>query len=211
MNKLSKEKRDKLILVCIAIVAVLGGLYTFVLGAQKEELATLQAQITGARSKVDKAEVLVRSSGVIETRLAENKKLIEARQEKMAPPGQYYYWFLKLIDQFRKEEKLDTGFIVDITPQPEFVEGGLLPKFPYKAASFGLRLNGQFHDVGKFVASLENAFPYFRVQNIRISPHGVGGASAAPTRQQPLANLDNGEGKLTVELRIVTLVKPGTT
>jgi Tfp pilus assembly protein PilO len=206
MNKISKEKRDKLILVCVVIVAILGGLYTFVLGAQKDELATLQTQITGAKSKVDKAEVLVRSGATIETRLAESKKLIDSRQEKMAPPGQYYYWFLKLIDQFRKDEKLDTGFIVDIT-QPEFVEGGLLPKFPYKAASFGLRLNGHFHDIGKFVASLENAFPYFRVQNIRIAPRGVG--STASATKEPASN--DTAGNLTVELRIVTLVKPGTT
>ena len=206
MNKLSKEKRDKLILICIAIAGILGGLYTFVLGAQKEEFATLQTQITGAKSKVDKAEVLVRSSATIEARLAESKKLIDTRQEKMAPPGQYYYWFLKLIDQFRKDEKLDTGFIVDIT-QPEFVEGGLLPKFPYRAASFGLRLNGHYHDVGKFVAALENAFPYFRVQNIRIAPYGTG----ATATKQPVAKLDSTDGKLTVELKIVTLVKPGTT
>jgi Tfp pilus assembly protein PilO len=206
MNKLSKEKRDKLILVCIGIAAIVGGLYTFVLGAQKDELATLETQITGAKSKVDKAEVLVRSSDAIEARLAESKKQIETRQEKMAPPGQYYYWFLKMIDQFRKDEKLDTGFIVDIT-QPEFVEGGLLPKFPYKAASFGLRLNGQFHDVGKFIAAIENAYPYFRVQNVRIAPFGL----AAAASKQPLAKLDTAEGKLTVELRIVTLVKPGTT
>jgi Tfp pilus assembly protein PilO len=204
MNKLSKEKRDKLILVCILITAVLGALYTFVLGAQKDELATLQSQITGAKSKLDKAELLVRSGNTIEARLAESKKAIESRQEKMAPPGQYYYWFLKLIDQFRKDEKLDTGFIVDIT-QPEFVEGGLMPKFPYKAASFGLRLNGQYHDVGKFIASVENAYPYFRVHNIRIARFA--GASG----RQGTAKVDNSEGKLTVELRIVALIKPGTT
>jgi Tfp pilus assembly protein PilO len=208
MNKLSKEKRDRLILICILIAGIVGGLYTFVLGAQKEELATLQTQITGAKSKVDKADVLVRSSATIEARLTEAKKLIDSRQEKMAPPGQYYYWFLKLIDQFRKDEKLDTSFIVDIT-QPEFVEGGLLPRFPYRAASFGLRLNGHFHDIGKFVAAVENAYPYFRVQNIRITPHGIG--AAATKQPQPVAKLDNTEGKLTVELKIVTLIKPGTT
>jgi Tfp pilus assembly protein PilO len=205
MNKISKEKRDKLILICVAIIAVLGGLYTFVLGAQKDQLATLDAQITSTKSKLDKAEVLVRSTDKIEARLAESKKLVETRQEKMAPPGQYYYWFLKLIDQFRKDEKLDTGFIVDIT-QPEFVEGGLLPKFPYKAASFGLRLNGHYHDIGKFIASVENSFPLFRVQNVRIARYNGAGAG-----KQTAAKIDNTEGRLTVELKIVTLVKPGTT
>ena len=206
MNKMSKDKRDKLVLICIGIVAVLGALYTFVLGAQKDELATLDAQITGAKSKLDKAEVLVRSTEKIEARLAESKKLIDSRQDKMAPQGQYYYWFLKLIDQFRKDEKLDTGFIVDIT-QPEFVEGGLLPKFPYKAASFGLRLNGHYHDIGKFISSVENSFPFFRVQNIRIARFNAVGAQG----KQAAAKIDNTEGKLTVELKIVTLVKPGTT
>jgi Tfp pilus assembly protein PilO len=205
MNKLSKEKRDKLILVCIAIAGVLGALYTFVLGAQKDTLATLQAAITGTKAKLEKAEVLVRSGDTIAARLEESKKLIESRQEKMAPPGQYYYWFLKLIDQFRKDEKLDTAFIVDIT-QPEFVESGLLPKFPYKAASFGLRLSGQYHEIGKFIAAVENSFPYFRVQNIRLAPRGIG--QGAATKQ--VAATEN-EGKLTVELKIVTLVKPGTT
>ncbi len=206
MNKISKDKRDKLILVCIVIVGVLGGLYTFVLGAQKDELANLQTQITGTKGKLEKADVLARSSRTIEARLAESKKVVEVRQEKMAPPGQYYYWFLKLIDQFRKDEKLDTAFIVDIT-QPEFVEGGLLPKFPYKAASFGLRLNGHFHDVGKFIASLENSFPYFRVQNLRIAPQGSGGAFA----KQGAVPAGPADGKLTVELKVVTLIKPGTT
>ena len=208
MNKLSKEKRDKLALICIAIIAIIGGLYTFVLGAQKDELATLDAQITGAKSKLDKAEVLVRSSDKIEARLTESKKLIETRQEKMAPPGPYY-WFFKLIDQFRKDEKLDTSFIVDIT-QAEIMEAGLLPKFPYKAASFGLRLNGHYHDIGKFIASVENSFPFFRVQNIRIAKYNVA-AAAGTGKQQAVAKIDNAEGRLTVELRIVTLIKPGTT
>jgi Tfp pilus assembly protein PilO len=210
MNKLSKEKRDKLILVCIGCVAVVGLLYTFVLGAQKDQLALISTQISGAQSKLAKAESLMRSADVIEANLAEGRKIVEERQEKMAPQGQYYYWFLKLVDQFRKDEKLDNGFIVDIT-MPEFIEAGLLPKFPYKAASFGLRLNGQFHDIGRFIASLENNFPYFRVQNIRLSPNPATAVFQAEngglTTEVPPPVRDT---KLVAELRIVTLIKPGT-
>lgn len=218
MNKLSKEKRDKLILVCIAAVGVVGLLYTFVLGSQKDQLATLTTQISGAQSKLSKAESALRAADAIEAGLVENQKLIESRQEKMAPQGQYYYWFLKLVDQFRKDEKLDNGFIVDIT-MPEFIEAGLLPKFPYKAASFGLRLNGEFHDIGRFIASLENNFPYFRVQNIRLAPNPVKpstfpaqipGATLQPqisALPEPPLIVDT---KLVAELRIVTLIKPGS-
>lgn len=204
MNKLSKEKRDKLILVCIGIVAVLGVLYTFVLGAQKNKLATINSQITGVQSKLSKAEAALRTAETIEASLAENQQQVDARQEKMAPQGQYYYWFLKLIDQFRKDENLDNGFIVDIT-MPEIAEVGLLPSFPYKAASFGLRVNGQFQDVGRFVADLENTFPYFRVQHVRLSPQ----AAIAGSTLEAGSAIPGSEGKLVAELKIVTLIKPG--
>jgi hypothetical protein len=145
--------------------------------------------------------------------LGENKKIIEGRQVKMAPQGDYYNWFFKLVDQFRKDEKLDTGFIVDLT-MPESVEAGLLPKFPYKAASFGLRVNGQFHDIGRFIASLENNFPYFRVQNVRLAhapPQApvatIPGLAGLPG-VEPEAPIEN--TKLVAELRIVALIKPGT-
>ncbi|HEX7861683.1 MAG TPA: hypothetical protein VF773_15205 [Verrucomicrobiae bacterium] len=212
MNKLSKEKRDKLILICIGFVGVLAVLYTFVLGSQKNSLSQIQTQITGAQSKLTKAEIALKSADTIESNLNESKKVIETRQEKMAPQGDYYNWFFKLVDQFRKDERLDTGFIVDLT-MPESVEAGLLPKFPYKAASFGLRVNGQFHDIGRFIANLENNFPYFRVQNVRL-------AHAPPQAQAPvIPGLPQLPGtpepppvqntKLVAELRIVTLIKPG--
>ena len=211
MNKLSKEKRDKLILVCIAGVVVTGVLYTFVLGSQKDKLTAIQSQITGAQAKLAKAEGALKAADVIEAQLAGNKKLIDERQEKMAPQGNYYYWFLKLVDQFRKDEKLDSSFIVDYT-MPEFVEVGVLPKFPYKAASFGLRVNGQFHDVGRFIANLENAYPYFRVQNIRLTPaprSNTPAPAALGSLTSPLESLEP-ETKIIAELKIVTLIKPGS-
>lgn len=209
MTKLSKEKRDRLILTCVGILGVLGALYTFVLGAQKDNLFTLNSQIASTKDKLSKAERLVRSSALIEANLSQSKNSLEARQRDMAPQGQYYYWFLQLMDQFRKKEQLETNFILDLT-QPEFTDVGLLPKFPYKAATFGMRLSGRFQDIGRFVADLENAFPYFRVQNIRMAPNSVGlpGLSAS---QNPNALSAENEEKLIVELRVVTLIKPGTT
>lgn len=217
MNKLSKEKRDKLILVCICVVAVLGVLYTFVLGAQKDSLATVQTQITGAQSKLAKAEAALRTADQIEATLAEYRQHVEKRQESMAPQGDYYNWFLKLVDRFRKDEKLDNGFIVDIT-MPEIGDAALLPKFPYRAASFGVRVNGQFHDIGRFVANLENTYPYFRVERVRLSPKAATPAAIAAAQfpgqtqlsGQSLVPQLTPDNKLVAELRIITLIKPGT-
>jgi hypothetical protein len=209
MNKLSKEKRDKLVLTSLAIAAVLGTLYTFVLGAQKETLARVEQQILSTKDKLNKAERLVRSAPIIEVQLGKSRELLEAKQAGMAPQGQYYYWFLQLVDNYRKKENLKPDFIVDLT-QPEFIEAGLLPKFPFKAASFGVRLNGRFQDIGRFVADLENCFPYFRVQNIRMSPQGT--ALGAPfAGQNGKGATSDSDEKLMVEIRVVTLIKPGNT
>lgn len=210
MNKISKDKRDKVVLSVLVFVGLAGLLYTFVLGAQKDQLAAIHKQAVTIKDKLSKAERLVRSAPVIEAALNENQKLIDGRQETMAPQGQYYYWFLKLMDQFREQEKLNPVFIIDIT-QPEFIEAGLYPNFPYKAASFGMRLNGQFHDVGRFIADLENTYPYFRVQSIKMSPQRgnlLSGAAVSGLKETP------GQGpteNLVVEVRVVTLIRGGTT
>jgi len=209
MNKLSKDKRDKVILFCLIFVGLAGVLYTFVLGAQKDQLASVNKQLVTGRDKLSKADRLNRSAPSIEANLKMNQKLIEERLESMAPQGQYYYWFFKLIDQFREDEKLSPAFVIDIT-QPEFIEAGLLPNFPYKAASFGVRLNGRFHDVGRFIADLENHYPYFRVQSLKMAPQR-GNAMAAGLVKGAALPLTPQNDNLVVELRVVTLIRGGTT
>jgi hypothetical protein len=209
MNKISKDKRDKVVLACIMFLGLAGLLYTFVLGYQKDQLAMLHKQSLILRDRVSKADTLIRSAPIIEANLKDNQKLLDTRLESMAPQGQYYYWFLKLIDQFREEEKLNPAFIIDITPQPEFIEAGLLPNFPYRAASFGLRVNGHYQDIGRFIADLENNFPYFRVQSVRLTPQR-GGAQNGGLVKEAL-NAPGTTETLMVELHIVTLIRGGTT
>ena len=81
MNKLSKEKRDKLILFCLIFVGVAGILYTFVLGSQKDQLNALHKQLITVNDKLSKADRLVRSAPMIDLSLKENQKALEARQE----------------------------------------------------------------------------------------------------------------------------------
>ncbi len=203
MNKLPKEKKERLILIAIATLGVVGMIYTFVIAAQKDTLSVLTVQATGLRDKVGKADRLARSADLLGERLAAVQKDLETRQSDMAPQGQYYYWFLKLLEQFRANEGLETSFIVDIT-QPEFAEAGLLPKFPYKAAIFGVRAHGHYKELGRFFADLENAYPFLRVQNVKILPPTIAQISETQgaLAQGPVE-------RLNAEFKIVTLIKPG--
>lgn len=211
MNKLSKDKRDKLILTVLLTAGVLGALYTFVLGGLKEKLNEASVQLISTKDKLAKAERMVGSASIIEADLLETQKQLARRQKDMAPEGQYYYWFLKLLDQFRKEEGLETNFILDIT-QPEFVAVGMYPVFPFEAASFGVRVSGSFHEIGRFLADFENRFPYLRIQDLQMAPEGelITGAFGAPGDLLP-APVPSDNGKIVAEFKVVALIKPGTT
>ena len=93
------------------------------------------------------------------------------------------------------------GYKVEIPQFSREVTGdvAMLPKFPYRGATFTVKGSAYFHDFGKFLADFENAFPYIRVQNLQLSP------MAAPATA-------TGEIKMTEELsfrmELVTLINP---
>ena len=49
---------------------------------------------------------------------------------------------------------------------PAAVSG--FPNFPYKQATLTVAGSAHFHDLGLFLADLENQFPHFRVQNLTL-------------------------------------------
>ena len=65
-----------------------------------------------------------------------------------------------------------TVSIADIKP-PEITEKGVITAFPYKWAKFHITGEGHYHDFGKFIADFENAFPFFRIENLDISVPGL--------------------------------------
>jgi Tfp pilus assembly protein PilO len=208
MSKLPKEKRDKLILVILGAIGVAGILYTFILSNQKDTLGSLNAKITTTRDKLGKAERLVKSAPTIQERLKEGRDTLEARQKDMVPDGQEFYTFFKLFDQFRHQEKLQTSFIGSIS-KPEFDNPGVLPKIPYKAAIFGIRASGYFKDIGKFIADFENAYPYMRVQGLRLQPEGTMRFVPTGTTQEPAAPAAN--ETLIGDFKVVTMIKRNAT
>ena len=60
MNKLSKDKRDKLILTLIGTVGIVAVLYFFVLSDMKDEHNTLGTKIFSTKDRIDKAERIIK-------------------------------------------------------------------------------------------------------------------------------------------------------
>lgn len=188
MAKLSKEKKDRLVLVCVVTLVVVAGLWFGVVSMQQGALAADRKKIQDAIDKVEKAKRLSSMAAKIEENLTTAKTKLDEVEGGMAS-GDLYSWVILTLNKFRAAHQVNIpDFSRELRGQV-----GVLPNFPYEAATFTVRGNAYFHDLGKFLADFENTFPYMRVQNLEIEP-----ASAAGVDRE----------RLTFKIEIVALIKP---
>lgn len=192
-------------LVAIGTGAVLAALYLLVVSGQRAALADYATKIDSEKQKLEKAERWLRMASSIETRLGAIQKDLDGKQEHMAPVDKFK-WFYNTLESALARHKVR---LVDITRDPELGEVGVLPRFPYRAATFGVKLLASFHEYGAFLAEFENQFPYMRVQNLQIEPEG--GSESALQEAAPLPLRPPGSREtLAITMRVVTLVKPSS-
>jgi len=192
MKKLSKEKRDRLLLVVLGTAIAVAGLWYVMIKTQKRSLEQVKKQTLEQQSKVENAQRLVSSTAELQKKLDSSLHELKSIEDTMAS-GDMYSWIILTINQFRADRKVEIPQFSREVPG----EVGILPKFPYKAALFNVRGTAYFHDFGKFVADFENTFPYIRVQNLELEP--AANSSSTSTGDPE---------KLAFRMEIVTLVNP---
>ncbi len=198
MARLSKEKRDKLILVVIFSISICIGLWYGIISTRKERLAETKASIRAAINKLEKAKTLVKQADKAEAQVVAAINKLKVVEDTMASGVDHYTWAILLLEKARAGHEVK---IIEVT-RPVKGEVGLLTQFPYQAAIFTVRGAGHYHDFGKFLADFENSFPYFRVQNLSLAP-GLDSAAGTDT------STATGEENLSFRMEIVALIKPG--
>jgi hypothetical protein len=198
MPRLSKEKRDRLILVIIMTIAISVGLWYGIITTRKVRLEEAKVTIRAAIDKLEKAKKLVKQSDKAESQVTAAETRLKVVEESMASGVDHYTWAIMLLEKARAHHDVK---IIEVT-RPVKGEVGLLAQFPYQAAIFTARGAGHFHDFGKFLADFENSFPYFRVQNISLAP---GLDSVAASDSTSVSGAEN----LSFRMEIVALIKPG--
>jgi Tfp pilus assembly protein PilO len=188
MIKLPKEKRNELVVVVIVTIVVLAGLFFGLIHFQKQNLTNLADRKIKAQAKLDKVEQTVKNAERVEAQMAETTRKLAELEDDMAP-GDALSWMVSKIKLFKLPYKVETPQI----SQAVIRDVDLLPKFPYKQATFGVGGTAYYHELGKFLADFENHFPHFRLANLDVQP----------------ALADTEREKLTFKVDIVTLVKPG--
>jgi Tfp pilus assembly protein PilO len=192
MNRLSKEKRNQLILASAAIVLVMVGIYFTLIRYQQSSLASWATKKAATEKKMSEIRDSIKNSRLIEAQLLVVSNKLALQEEDM-PTGDLYASMVNTLRKFKLGHKVEIpqfnspGTAVDVT---------LLPKFPYKQVVMTIIGTAYYHDLGRFIADYENEFPTSRIVNLDISPASV---------QSP----DEKE-KLAFKMDIVSLVK-GTT
>jgi hypothetical protein len=189
-NKLSKEKRNQLVLVLIITLGLVAGLGFGLIKGQYQELAATSARKVANAQKLKRMQDAIKQADRIEDRLANLKEKL-SEQEADVASGDLYLWVINTLRQFKLSYKVD---MPQFSPISQPAEVNLIPRFPYKQAVLTVGGTARFHDLGRFLADFENQFPHIRVLNLTLDLN----STAAP---------DDSE-TLSFKIDVVTLVKP---
>jgi len=193
MAKLTKEKRDQLVVVGLVTVLVVFCLWYLVINTQRATLVDNGKRVEELNKKSAAAKDLARKREKYKMDLEQVQGRLDAVEATMLPVGNEYVTLFETIKDRVRSSQVE--FLGDLT-QPTIGDTDLLPKFPYKSATFEATFYGYYHDLGKFLAGLENDYPYMRFQLMSL-------------RHPDVLNPEKPE-QLRLELKIVALVKPTT-
>ena len=188
MKRLSIEKRNQLITVILATLAVLALIGFGLIRPQYDSLSKIANTRNAANKNLQSIKHAITNSEAIANEWNETNNALVQAEEDMAS-GDLYSWTYDTIRHFKQSYKVE----IPEVGHPTIGESDLLSSFPYKQIQFTINGTGYYHDLGKFIADFENSFPHSRMVHLVVEP--------APSP-------DSNSEKLSFRMEIVTLVKP---
>jgi Tfp pilus assembly protein PilO len=192
MNSLPGDKRNQLILVALVTAVVIAGLWYGLIGIEQSALGARADMIGQMQEKVDTARRRAAHLDEFKDELARATATLQNIENQMAS-GDVYVWIIKTLQNFQAPYQVQ---ITNFDP-PTIGETPLLPKVPYRTATFSVLGTARYHDLEIFLANLEDAFPCVRVQKLELEPMSFARSAGG-----------DDEEKLTFKLELATLIKP---
>jgi Tfp pilus assembly protein PilO len=190
MKNLSPAKKKNLALAILGTVASVCLVYFFLISPQHEQNAKLASEAKSKQAQLEQIKKSIKQAEATAVRAAEISAQLGQMETDMAS-GDVFAWTYDTVRRFKSGYRLDIPTI----SQPISTEVELIPGFPYKQIKFSLSGTGYYHDIGKFIADLENQFPHMRAANVMLET--TFGPDTAPE-------------KLSFQVEIVALVKPNS-
>jgi hypothetical protein len=170
VTRATNSQRRQILAIWITTPVLMGILYYFGIMAEKASLDGFHRKTDYARVIVAKFEAGALETKEIATQLANRRRLLARREAILAPGWDSYSWALKTVHSFSSAHE---GVSLVSYSQPSISDTGMLPKFPYRWATFHIEGTGYYDKFGSFFADLENTFQYFRVQNVVMVPNAA--------------------------------------
>jgi hypothetical protein len=187
MKWLPRDKRNPFIIAVASTVVILGLLYFGLIRLQFEFLSKVAEDKKIAANKLEGIENTIKNSDTTATQLADVTYTLSRAEEDMAS-GDLYSWTYSTIRLFKQQYKVE----IPEVGHPSVSDVDMFPTFPYKQLRFTVNGTAYYHDLGKFIADFENAFPHARVVNLVAEPMSDSGDSE----------------KLSFRMDIIALIKP---
>jgi Tfp pilus assembly protein PilO len=165
MTRLSKEKRQQLILAILVTATVVAGFYFTVIRWQQQNLREAQDKKQTAQRKLEDVRKAVQEADRIQSDLVDFSRKLADREKNIAS-GDLLAWVFTTIRQFKRPYDVDVPQFGSIITEPTTA----FAEFPYKQFRITLGGTAHYHDLGRFIADLENRFPEVRVANLDLQP-----------------------------------------
>ena len=210
MNKLTPEKRKQILMIGAGTLVALVLLYMVVITNQQMGLLEEDGRIKEAASKLEDAELWIKKAKIILPEYEAVKVEILKEEVGMAPSfrNDWKVWMCTAL-YFVQTNRHHDVMLGEITLDPGEMYAELLPKFPYSATRFRVPIIGYYNDLGKYLADVENQFPYLRVENLMMIPQAAAGPNAGgPNTGAPSSANDAArQEKLFLSTHMVVLLK----
>jgi len=161
----NRQKRNQFFMTLGGAVVLVAALGFGLVRPQYATLAAVRKSTADTQSHLKSIQRMIQESDSASNELDNESSALSSSEEDMAR-GDVYAWTVDTMRHFKADYKVDVPEI----GQPGIGEEDLFLHFPYKQLRFTLHGTGYYHDVGKFIADLENKFPHMRVVNLEMSP-----------------------------------------
>jgi hypothetical protein len=189
MKKISPAKKQQLVLTILGTLALVAMVYFFLIGPQNVQNHKLANEIKTKEAKLQDIKNLIKHADDTKVKASEIALQVNQTETDIAS-GDVFAWTYDTIRRFKSGYQLEIPNI----GQPVSSDVDLIPNFPYKQIKFTIGGTGYYHEIGKFIADLENKFPHMRVANLTVEPNTI---SEPP-----------GSEKLAFQMEIMALIKP---
>jgi hypothetical protein len=188
--KLSKEKRNQSVLALVCIVGVLALMWFNLIRPRYIALARVGAVEKVSENKLENIKNSIKNADAVAGELTNVVQTL-SRAEGDTASGDLYSWTYDTIRVFKTSHRVD----IPEVGHPDVGDVNLLPDFPFKQVKFSINGTAGYHDLGKFIADFENAFPHMRMVSLEIQPVTASGGN---------------DEKLSFKMDIIALVKPAS-